>query len=74
MTHSQNSQISWSALLAPQQAAWLTLYKAAYNWSFVANDRSSGIHNTGYAVNLLQSSYQAVTGSAIVGAPFVPFP
>jgi hypothetical protein len=81
VTSSQNSQISWSVLptlpanaIVNQQAEWLSLYQAAYNWSFVTNDRSGGIHNTGYAVNLLQSSIKAVSPAAVLGAPFVPFP
>jgi hypothetical protein len=65
--------LAWSSLSPSQQADWLALYKASYNWAFVTNDRSAGIHNTGYAVNLLQSSYNAVTGTTI-GSPFVPFP
>jgi hypothetical protein len=48
------------------------VYAAAYNWVFVGNDHSEGIHNTGYAVNLLQSSYQAIKGTTI-GQPFVPY-
>jgi hypothetical protein len=75
VTSSQNPQISWSSLTPVQQASWLTLYQAAYNWSFVTNDRSLGIHNTGYAVNVLQSSIRAVNAAAIPNAaPFVPFP
>lgn len=75
VTSSQNPQISWNSLSPAQQAAWLTLYQAAYNWSFVTNDRSTGIHNTGYAVNVLQSSIRAVNPAAIPkAAPFVPFP
>jgi hypothetical protein len=70
---SDNPDISWAALTPVQQAAWTTLYQAAYNHVFVSNDHSQGIHNTGYAVNLLQASYQAVTGSPI-GVPFVPYP
>jgi hypothetical protein len=73
VTTGDNPDIAWSSLTAAQQAEWLTVYAAAYNHTFVTNDRSEGIHNTGYAVNLLQSSYQAVTGTSI-GAPFVPFP
>jgi hypothetical protein len=65
---------AWSSLSDPQKTAWLALYKAAYNWSFVTNDRSTGIHNTGYAVNLLQSSINALNPAAQTGAPFVPFP
>jgi hypothetical protein len=30
--------------------------EAAYNWQFVANDGSKGIHNTAYAVGLLKAS------------------
>ena len=30
--------------------------EAAYNWQFVANDGSRGIHNTAYAVGLLKAS------------------
>jgi hypothetical protein len=65
---------AWNSLPPPQQAAWLALYKAAYNWAFVTNDRSSGIHNTGYAVNLLQSSINALSPAAQTGTLFVPFP
>jgi len=74
VTSSQNPQISWATLTAQQHKDWLALYQAAYNWAFVTNDRSNGIHNTGYAVNLLQSSIQAVNPAAVLGAPFVPFP
>ncbi len=35
--------------------------KAVFNWFFVNNDRSRGIHNTAYAVKLLQVSYQKLT-------------
>jgi hypothetical protein len=30
--------------------------EAAYNWLFVSEDRSKGIHNTAYAVGLLKAS------------------
>ncbi len=30
--------------------------EAAYNWPFVNNDGSQGIHNTAYAVGLLKAS------------------
>jgi hypothetical protein len=30
--------------------------EAAYNWQFVANDGSKGVHNTAYAVGLLKAS------------------
>lgn len=68
----ENPEISYGALSSADKATWDALYSAAYNWAFVSNDHSEGIHNTGYAVNLLQSAYKAVTGSTI-GSPFVPF-
>ena len=67
-----NPDISYNALSAADKATWDALYAAAYNWVFVGNDHSEGIHNTGYAVNLLQSAYKAVTGTTI-GSPFIPF-
>jgi hypothetical protein len=51
---------SWTSLSAQQKTDWLALYQAAYNYTFVKNDQSNGIHNTGYAVNLLQSSIKAI--------------
>jgi hypothetical protein len=72
VTASDNPDISWASLTPEKQAAWTALYQAAYNVSFVQNDKSSGIHNTGYAVNLLRASVQAVTGFPI-GSPFIPF-
>jgi hypothetical protein len=72
VTVSDNPDISYAALSAADKASWDALYAAAYNWAFVGNDHSDGIHNTGYAVNLLQSAYKAVTGSTI-GSTFVPF-
>jgi len=64
---------SWNSLSAQQKADWLALYQAAYNYTFVKNDQSNGIHNTGYAVNLLQSSIKAINPVANAGSPFVPF-
>ena len=60
-------------LTDPQRALWTTLYKASYNMWFVDADDSDGVHNTGYSVNLLQSSYYALTGTQ-AGAPFAPYP
>jgi hypothetical protein len=37
---------------------------AAYNWQFVNNDGSKGVHNTPYAVGLLKASIQNLTGTA----------
>lgn len=72
VTASDNPDINYSALPPAQKAQWDALYGAAYDWVFVGNDNSNGVHNTGYAVNLLQSAYKAVTGTTI-GTPFVPF-
>ena len=43
-------------------------YIAGYNYFFVHNDKSRGIHNTAYAVQLLQSSYQNLTGKPVPNA------
>jgi hypothetical protein len=37
---------------------------AAYNWQFVANDGSLGVHNAAYAVGLLKASIGDLTGDA----------
>jgi len=42
--------------------------KAAFNWLFVNDDKSKGIHNTAYAVQLLQKSYKDLTGTDVPGA------
>jgi len=34
---------------------------AVYNWEFVKEERSGGVHNTNYAVGLLQSSINYIT-------------
>jgi hypothetical protein len=39
-----------------------TLREATYNYNFVVTDGSLGIHNTTYAVQLLQRTYERVTG------------
>ena len=43
-------------------------YIAGYNYFFVHNDKSHGIHNTAYAVQLLQSAYQNLTGKPVPNA------
>ncbi|MBW2306254.1 MAG: hypothetical protein JRG73_04895 [Deltaproteobacteria bacterium] len=43
-------------------------YIAAYNYFFVLNDGSFGIHNTAYAVQVLQSSYRLLTGTPVPNA------
>lgn len=44
---------------------WTTAQlNAAYNWQFVSNDGSLGIHNAPYAVGLLQASIADISGAA----------
>jgi hypothetical protein len=60
-----------SALLPPNNQAKTALtidsswtraqLEAAYNWNFVTEDRSLGIHNTPYAVGLLKASIADLT-------------
>ena len=42
--------------------------RAAYNYMIIKNDGSSGVHNLGYAVDLLQTSYRNLTGGALPNA------
>ncbi|UCC31911.1 MAG: hypothetical protein JSU86_06460, partial [Phycisphaerales bacterium] len=44
------------------------LRDAIWNYEFVDNDGSLGVHNTGYAVGLLQVTYKALTGVDVPGA------
>jgi hypothetical protein len=44
------------------------LREAAYNYDFVVKDGSLGVHNTVYAVQLLQRTYEQVTGVAYTTA------
>jgi len=43
-------------------------YVAAYNYQFVLEDGSFGIHNTAYAVKLLQEAYRLLTGQLVPNA------
>jgi hypothetical protein len=36
--------------------------EAGYNWVFVEDDKSTGIHNPFYCVQLLQQAYNHLTG------------
>jgi hypothetical protein len=72
VTSSDNPEISYAALSPADKASWDSLYQAGYDWVYVKNDGSDGIHNTGYAVNLLQSAYKAVTGLTL-GTAFRPY-
>ncbi len=63
-----------STLLPPDNSVKSSLFidntwttpqlEAAYNWMFVNNDGSLGIHNTAYAVGLLKASIANLTGDA----------
>jgi hypothetical protein len=47
---------------------WTTAQlNAAYNWEFVNNDGSLGVHNANYAVGLLQASIANLTGTSTPG-------
>ena len=45
-----------------------TVRDAIWNWEYVKNDGSLGVHNNGYAVGLLQVSYEALTGEPLPDA------
>jgi Cytochrome c554 and c-prime len=55
-----NSVTPTSSWTAPQ-------LEAAYNYMFVQNDGSLGVHNTAYAVGLLQASIANLTGVSVPG-------
>jgi len=47
------------------QTNWPTKFlKAGYNWQFVANDGSKGVHNAPFAVGILKASIADLTGDA----------
>jgi predicted CXXCH cytochrome family protein len=66
-------------VLPPSSSGWVNDRKldtegkrgAAYNWLFVERDRSEGVHNTLYAVALMQASYKEVTGNDVPNATLV---
>ncbi len=45
--------------------------EAGWNWVFVVDDKSKGVHNPDYAVQLLQQSYKHLTGQDVAGASIV---
>ena len=45
--------------------------EAGYNWAFVHDDKSDGIHNPTYTVQLLQQSIQHLTGQPLKNARLV---
>ncbi len=58
----EDESLRWDSARTQEQRA------AIYNWSFVARDRSLGIHNLGRSVQLLQITYRHLTGQDIPGA------
>jgi hypothetical protein len=44
------------------------LREACWNYNFVVKDGSLGVHNTVYAVQLLQRTYERVTGTSYTDA------
>lgn len=51
------------AQLSPDPSRSTTvLRRAVYNYNFVVTDGSSGIHNTTYVVQILQRTYEQLTG------------
>ncbi|MGA2749019.1 MAG: hypothetical protein ABSG59_09610 [Verrucomicrobiota bacterium] len=52
----------------PVTTNWTTAQlNAAYNWQFVSNDGSMGVHNANFAVGLLQASIADLTGTSVPG-------
>jgi hypothetical protein len=47
---------------------------AIWNYEFIKNDRSMGIHNTDYTVGLLQLSYEKLAGVVVPGADLLYTP
>jgi hypothetical protein len=61
---SAHGQIVFTGGTEPDDAT----YAAAYNYLFVQQDRSKGIHNTAFTIELLNRSIRAVGGTASAGA------
>ena len=59
LVKSPSSQTNWSA----------QFLKASYNWQFVNNDGSKGVHNAPYAVGLLKASIADLTGNPNTSGP-----
>ncbi|MGB7292270.1 MAG: hypothetical protein WBD99_08875 [Thermodesulfobacteriota bacterium] len=46
------------------------IYKAAFNYLAVEEDKSEGVHNTAFAVTALRTSYEQVNGEPFSGDPY----
>lgn len=42
--------------------------QALWNYAVITNDKSNGIHNAGFAVQVLQRTYKQLTGKDVLGA------
>jgi len=60
---SDRGQVVFAGGVKPDQAT----YAAAYNYFFVQNDGSRGVHNTKFVVDLLTRSIRAVGGKTAAG-------
>jgi hypothetical protein len=61
----QNNVINNTVTPAPNWT--VPQLEAAYNYLFVQNDGSMGVHNTAYAVGLLKASIANLTGTSVPG-------
>lgn len=61
-----NANYKWTATDPPEKIqARMLLAKAWYNFRFVEEDRSMGVHNAGYAIALLRRSIATLTSGDI---------
>lgn len=72
-TSASLEEYKWSAPgLTPEQVAYRqALTKAAFNYKFVEEDRSHGVHNAGYAFALLSRSIESVTTGDVGAANII---
>ena len=49
--------------LGDTSTSTIVLREAGYNWAYIHDDKSKGVHNPDYAVQLLQQSIKHLTGS-----------
>ena len=58
-------RMAWLRPACSVQTNWPPKFlKAAYNWQFVSNDGSMGVHNAPFAIGLLKASIADLTGDA----------
>lgn len=66
--HSTTEFLKEDKSIVPAELIPANVRQAAYNYFFVHNDGSKGVHNPIYAIQLLQSSYQLVTDRPVPNA------